>query len=229
MNLDKLAKKDFVSLIPLRGGSKGIPRKNLKILCGKPLFAYVVEASIKSELRTVISTEDQEIKDMCKKLFADAEVIDRPNEIARDTSTTEEVIDHFLKIENRAKHIILLQATSPLTSSDDINGAIDKYLIKDKMPLVSVVNEHCFLWDSFGNPINYDPYKRPRRQDWDGINKENGALYIFSRDHFEKHKCRAGKKVTLYKMMSKTKYEIDEIDDFEILNSIIKKKMKTWN
>ena len=225
MDLVKFDKKDFVSLIPLRGGSKGIPRKNLKILCGKPLFAYVVEASIKSGLRTVISTEDQEIKEMCKKLFKDSEVIDRPHEIASDTSTTEEVIDHFLKTDKNQKHIILLQATSPLTSSDDINGAIDQYLINNEIPLVSVVNEHCFLWDSFGNPINYDPYKRPRRQDWDGINKENGALYIFSRNHFNKHKCRAGGQVTLYKMKSKTKYEIDEIDDFEILNSILRKKI----
>ncbi len=224
MNVVKFDQKEFVTLIPLRGGSKGIPRKNLKVLNGKPLFAYVVEASINSGIRTVISTEDQEIKKMCKKLYKDSEVIDRPSSIATDTSTTEEVIEHFLEIDKNPKHIILLQATSPLTTSKDINSAINQYLSNKANPLLSVVNEHCFLWDSFGNPINYDPYKRPRRQDWDGINKENGALYIFSRNHFQKHKCRAGGKVTLYKMNSKTKYEIDEIEDFKILSAILKQK-----
>ena len=222
----KIDKNEFVSLIPLRGGSKGIPRKNLKILSGKPLFSYVVEASINSGIRTVISTEDQEIKKLCKQLFKDSEVIDRPHEIATDTSTTEEVIEHFLKIEKDHKHIILLQATSPLTNSNDINGAINQYIKNEAIPLLSVVNEHCFIWDNYGKPINYDPFNRPRRQDWDGINIENGAIYIFSRHHFEKNKCRAGERVTLYKMNNKTKYEIDEIEDFEILSSILNQQKK---
>tara|TARA_Y100001968_G_scaffold288085_1_gene290052 strand:- start:93 stop:782 length:690 start_codon:yes stop_codon:yes gene_type:complete len=221
--------EEFVTLIPLRGGSKGIPRKNLKNLCGKPLFTYVVEASINSGLKTFISSEDNEIKEICKNLFKDLIIINRPNEIARDTSSTEEVIEHFLEVEKKCQHIILLQATSPLTTNDDINNAIKQYILNHKRPLISVVTEHSFIWDNNGKPLNYNPFKRPRRQDWDGINKENGAIYIFSRDHFKKHKCRANKQVTLFRMQNKTKYEIDELEDFKILSAILKQRKNNGN
>ena len=121
--------KDFVSIIPLRGGSKGIPRKNFVEINDSPLFSYVTKASLHAGIRTCISTEDNEIKEICKSLFKSVEIIDRPSEIADDNSSTEDVISHFLTVESKAKHILLLQATSPLTTGKEILEAINHYRI----------------------------------------------------------------------------------------------------
>ena len=200
----KVNLEEFASLIPLRGGSKGIPKKNTVLLREKPLFWYVTNASINVGLKTYISTESKEIKSLSQKNFKSISVIDRPDQYAQDHSTTEEVINHFLKSINVPKHIVLLQATSPLTSSLDIKKSIQQYVDNDFIPLVSVVHEHSFYWNKEGRPINYNPIQRPRRQDWDGLYKENGAIYIFSRTHFEKYKCRAAGKSNLYEMSRKS-------------------------
>ena len=117
----------YVTLIPLRGGSKGIPRKNIKIVNGKPLFYYVVQASLSVGLKTVVSTEDKEIKQKSLELFNTLKVIDRPEVYALDNSSTEEVIEHYLTLDNTVENIILLQATSPLTTSEDIRKSIELF------------------------------------------------------------------------------------------------------
>ena len=138
---------DFVTLIPLRGGSKGIRRKNLKNINKKPLLYYVIRASLDAGIRTVISTEDSEIKTVCQSLFQNINVIDRPEELARDNSSTEDVIEHFLQIDSIVNNIILLQATSPLTSSNDIKKAINLYKANPNKSLLSVTQSHQFIWD----------------------------------------------------------------------------------
>ena len=94
------------------------------------------------------------------------------------------MIQHFLSIEKTANDIILLQATSPLTNKEDIQKSIRLYEENNKKTLISVVHNHSFTWSNKGNPMNYDPQHRPRRQDWDGYYIENGAIYIFSRKDF---------------------------------------------
>ena len=212
---------DFVTLIPLRGGSKGIRRKNLKNINKKPLLYYVIRASLDAGIRTVISTEDSEIKTVCQSLFQKINVIDRPEELARDNSSTEDVIEHFLQIDSIVNNIILLQATSPLTSSNDIKKAINLYKANSNKSLLSVTQSHQFIWDKSGRPTNYDPMNRPRRQDWDGYYQENGAIYIFSRNQFLKHKCRSSKECTLYKMNINAMFEIDDEDDLQFLSVLL--------
>ena len=216
--------KDFVSIIPLRGGSKGIPRKNLVEINDSPLFSYVTKASLQAGIRTCISTEDNEIKDICQSLFKSVEVIDRPSEIADDNSSTEDVISHFLTVESEAKHILLLQATSPLTTSKEILEAINLYKKNLEIPLLSVVNEHYFLWSENGKPTNYEPQTRPRRQDWKGVFRENGAIYIFSRRHFEKYRCRLAEECTLYNMARNQSFELDEEEDIKLLQILLNGK-----
>ena len=213
----------FVSLVPLRAGSKGIKRKNLVDINGSPLCSYVINASIASGLKTYVSTEDLEIKKRCLSINQKINIIDRPADLAYDESSTEDVIEHFLQVEKKSKHIILLQATSPLTSSNNINAAINKYIEHQYRPLVSVVKKHSFIWDKNGVPVNYDPFKRPRRQDWQGIYIENGAIYIFSREHFNKNKCRASNHCTLFTMDNKSSVEIDDQYDLDIINCLISK------
>ena len=214
----------YVTLIPLRGGSKGIPRKNIKIVNGKPLFYYVVKASLSVGLKTVVSTEDKEIKQKSLELFNTLEVIDRPEVYALDNSSTEEVIEHYLTLDNTVENIILLQATSPLTTSEDIRKSIELFEKNNLKPLISVVKCHSFIWSKYGIPQNYDPKNRPRRQDWDGYYVENGAIYIFTREHFEKYKCRCSNRSTLYEMKSNSIFEIDDLDDLEVISNILKKR-----
>lgn len=215
--------EEYAILIPLRGGSKGIPKKNIYIINKLPLFAYVAKSAIETGCSTYISTEDNEIKNQCHKLFQKIKIVDRPKKLALDNSSTEEVIEHFIEENQQFKHIILLQATSPLTTTIDINKAINLYIKNRFRALVSVVKEHSFYWDKEGQPINYDPFNRPRRQDWDGAYKENGAIYIFSAEHFSKTKCRADYQCTLFEMDSKTTIEIDSKNDLELIEYILKK------
>ena len=169
-------------LIPLRGGSKGVPRKNLRLLNNKPLFSYICKAALDSEYDTYVSTDAQEIKEAVSLFSKEIKIIDRPSIFAEDNSSTEDVISHFIKCEESVEHIILLQATSPFTKSTDILKSYAYYESNDSSKtLLSVTTKHEFIWDFAGNPCNYSPDKRPRRQDWDGYFVENGALYIFSK------------------------------------------------
>ena len=119
-------KYKIISIIPARGGSKGIPRKNLKLLNNKPLISYSIEQSLKSKLihDTYVSTEDKEIKEIA--LTYGAKIIDRPVELASDTSSTESVLLHSAKfLGNYFDYIVLLQPTSPLRYSKQVDQAID--------------------------------------------------------------------------------------------------------
>ena len=132
---------DFVTLVPLRGGSKGIKRKNLIKINKKPLLYYVLKASIDAGIRTVVSTEDSEIKSVCKNLFQGIDVIDRPAELASDNSSTDDVIEHFLEIDSNVNNIVLLQATSPMTTSNDLKKAINNICFQELFFLLVIHNK----------------------------------------------------------------------------------------
>tara|TARA_Y100000589_G_scaffold328699_1_gene373413 strand:- start:1000 stop:1665 length:666 start_codon:yes stop_codon:yes gene_type:complete len=215
------SKEEIKVLIPLRGGSKGIKRKNLKLFNNKPLFTWVTQAAINAKLDVYISTEDIEIKNTSIKLFPNVTIQDRPKELATDTASTEKVISFFLD-KFKCKHIMLLQVTSPLTSTDDIISAINLYKKGNFKPLISVCRKHDFIWDQNGYPINYDPLARPRRQDWSGNLVENGAIYIFKANQFKKYGSRCTPPCTLYEMNSEKSFEIDTDLDWLVLEEIIK-------
>jgi CMP-N-acetylneuraminic acid synthetase len=130
---------DVVGLIPARGGSKGIPRKNLALLGGKPLVAWTIEASLGSEhvSRTVVSTDDPEIADVA--LAHGAEVLDRAPELARDATPMSDVIAHALRELVPETALVLLQPTSPLRSSHHVDEAIERLLASGADGVVSVV------------------------------------------------------------------------------------------
>ena len=153
--------KNYKVLIPLRGGSKGIKKKNLKLFKNKPLYTWCTKAAIQADLEVIISTECDEIKNSIKHFFPNLEIQDRPLELATDQSSTEDVIDFFIK-SYFSENIILLQATSPQTTSKDILEAIKCYENGNYKPLVSGTREHKFIWSNDGRPYNYNTSKRPR-------------------------------------------------------------------
>jgi YrbI family 3-deoxy-D-manno-octulosonate 8-phosphate phosphatase len=218
---------NYIAFIPVRGGSKSIPMKNVKKFNNKPLVYWVLKAATEVDLidQIIVSTDSIEIKSVVETFnISKVNVIMRDSELSRDETSTEAVMLDFAS-KNLFKHIILLQATSPLTKSDDISNAISFYEKNKYDSVLSVVNTHRFIWEKselLGVPINYDPNHRPRRQDWNGQYIENGAIYITSRLNLNNSKSRISGRIGLFEMSSKTYFEIDEPDDWMILENIHK-------
>lgn len=209
-----------IAIIPARGGSKGIHRKNIKMLFGKPLIAHTIEQAMHSKLinKVLVSTEDTEIKIIAQEYLAD--VIDRPKELATDESSTESVIKHVLENTGNSPRVVLLQCTCPIRTNDDIDNAIKLMQYGNYDSVLSVTPSKSILWKEvgkYGYPITYTSGNRPiRRQDMNYY-VENGSIYVFKRDIFMKEQCRMFGKKGLYIMPKERSVDIDTEEDFEYL------------
>lgn len=218
----------IISLIPARGGSKRLPRKNIKNLNGIPLISYTIKALLKSMVDEVwVSTEDGEIRSISMK--QGAKVMKRPIEYALDESSTEVVIEHF--IDNKKGDILVIcEATHPLLTSKDIDEGIKKYLQSNCDSLVTLINRKLFLWDlnvkeGTANPINFDLKNRPRTQNFDGCYIEDAGLWITSYDAFKKSGYKLSGKIG-YHILNHPSIDIDDMIDFKIAEVMIKESSK---
>lgn len=211
-------------LILARGGSKGIPRKNIKPLNGVPLLVYNVKAALASGVFDVVcvSSEDAEIRDVAQKAGATVHV--RSAASASDNASSEDGIRDYLSSVH-VETLTLIQCTSPLTSADDFKRGAELFKTADS--LVTVVRTHRFLWTPDGKPKNYDPAHRPRRQDWDGELIENGAFYMFKVDLFKKTNSRLPGKVAVLEMSEDTLVEIDSLTDWAIVEFLAADKFRS--
>ena len=210
----------IVSLTLARGGSKGLPRKNLALLQGRPLIYYAIEASKTSKVdQTWVSTEDKEIASV--SLSLGASVIDRPDDLATDTSKCEESLLHFA--ENVDFDIIVfIQTTSPLVTSEDINKGIDLLQTGDYDSVFSVTEEHWVpKWTKDMTPINWDHFKRPRRQEMETTFIENGAFYITTKNFLLKHKNRYGGNIGYVEIPLSRSFQIDSLEDLELIGKLL--------
>ena len=219
-----------LAFIPVRGGSKSIPLKNIKLLNGKPLVYWTAKAAQESKYidKVIIATDSEEIKNTVLSFgFNKLEIFNRSDENAQDTSSTESVMLEYIeksKLEPKDK-FILIQATSPLLKSKYIDGMYDTLEKSDADSIFSAVREKQFHWIETPDgvkPINYDYKNRPRRQDFQGILAENGACYINSVENILKDKCRLSGKIIAYEMPAETAYEIDEESDWLIVEELMK-------
>ena len=215
---------EILSIIPVRGGSKGIPNKNIKLLNGKPLVAYTIEASLNSNCitRTIVSTENANIKSVAQSFGA--EVIDRPIELAADETKTAPVMLHVLEELEKENYYpditILLQATCPMRNANDIDAAL-KIFFENKCDSVFSVTDIGYThahwrkeFDGSYSPL-YDSRIRPRRQDINEhykMYRENGAIYIIKTDVMKKVKDFIGENPEVFIMPPCI--DIDEPDDF---------------
>lgn len=220
-------KKNIVVIIPARGGSKGIPNKNIIDCMGKPLIAHSIEYAKESNLVTSIyvSTDDNKIEDVAMEYGA--EIIHRPNSISGDTATTESAIEHFLENISNPDIIVLLQPTSPLRPKGSLDIALEKMMSMGYDSLLSLSSTHRFSWKINNDEAipKYDFKNRPRRQDIsesDQVYIENGSLYIFTYQNFIKHKNRLGGKIGHILFDEEFSYEIDTPTDLIIIDSISK-------
>ncbi len=211
-----------VALIPLRGGSKSIPGKNIKMLAGKPLCFWVLEAALASPVITdiFISTDSEEIKKTVLQMDNDLKLISRPAELATDEASTESTILHFME-HVEFDILITIQATSPMLSAKDLVAAYKKFEESKLDSMLSAVRVKRFFWTDNAKPINYDPKNRPRRQDFLGTLMENGAFYITKRKILECYKCRLGGKIGIYEMNASTAVEIDEPEDWSLVERLL--------
>jgi N-acylneuraminate cytidylyltransferase len=216
--------KHIVAVIPARGGSKGIPKKNIRPLLGRPLISWTIRQAKGSKYisEVYVSTDDEEIAKISE--MEGAKIIRRPDEISGDFASTESALLHASKsINNDYDIMVLLQCTSPLRTSNQIDKAIEQ-LIKEKSDslLSGYPNDH-FFWEA-GRSLNYDYRKRPRRQDKEWEFVENGSIYVFRKNILLEKKNRLGGKISLFEMPKWMSYEIDELFDWEMIEYLMRKK-----
>lgn len=213
-----MAQYKYVALVPLRGGSKGIPGKNIKPLNGRPLCFWVLDAAVGSSFidKVYVSTDSNEIKVAIERSYPSIKIIDRPLNLGLDTTSTEDVVEHF-NSQVQYENLVLLQATSPLTTCIDLDQAIEFFSINNFDSLLTGVLQKRFYWNLCGQSINYDSRNRPRRQNFEGCFVENGAFYITKRHIYEKHKNRLGGQIGIYEMSEDTLDELDEPADWPVV------------
>lgn len=219
-----------IAFIPLRGGSKSIPLKNIKPMAGKPLAYWTIKAAIDCpEIeQVVISTDSDEIVQALGFIKSDKLVFfKRSPDTASDTASTESAMVEYFQIHS-CTELVLIQATSPLLKSEDLSKAFRIYREQAFDSLISLVRMKRFLWEETSagvKPINYDYHHRPRRQEFKGQLVENGAFYITRHSLFVQSRCRLNGKVGHYEMDPDSFFEIDEPSDWTIVEALLKKSL----
>jgi N-acylneuraminate cytidylyltransferase len=220
-----------VALVPARGGSKGIPRKNIRDFAGKPLLYWVCLAAEQCPHieATFVATDDPEIAAVARGLgLSKLRVIERAADTATDTASTESVMFDFAGRVDFT-HIALLQATSPFLHASDLSQAFER-MGEGHDSVLSVVRQKRFLWrreaDATARAVNYDPRARPRRQDFEGFLVENGAFYLTSREVLLAHQCRLGERVAVVEMDEETYFELDDEVDWRIMEGLFHRRQR---
>lgn len=219
----------IIALIPARGGSKGIPRKNLRSVAGIPLLSHSVVHALRTPAidRVIVSTDDPAIAGVASE--SGAEVIWRPADISQDTSTSESALVHALNHLRDGEGyepslVVFLQPTSPLRQPDDIQNCIDTLIREGADSLFSACPAHGFVWRNEGDHVSsvtYDYKSRPRRQDTFEHLVENGSIYVFKPWVLRKFDNRLGGKIAIYKMHTLDSYQIDEPPDLKLAEDLL--------
>lgn len=224
----------IVAIIPARGGSKGIPGKNIYPLAGKPLIVHSIEQARRSAQisLTVVSTDDNAIAEISRQ--AGAMVIQRPTDLSGDTASSESALIHAINTlaENhgiKPELVVFLQCTAPLRRDNDIDQAIRTLIDTGADSLLSVSPSHRFIWeevDGVARSINYDFRKRPRRQDMCPQYAENGSIYVFRSQGLLSHTNRLFGKIALFRMDEDAAVDIDSIVDMNLAEVLMQERAR---
>lgn len=220
-----------LALIPARGGSKGIKKKNLAPLAGKPLLYYTLQAAKNANCidEIVVSSDDNEILTYARS--EGVKTLKRPDYLATDTATSDEVLKHCLENFKDFSYFILLQATSPLRTHRHINEAFEKFCQEKSDALFSVSSYDnkvlkAFILNEKGylKGICNDKYPFMPRQKLPEVFMPNGAIYIGKTELFLKNTSFFQTKTSFYLMNTQESLDIDNLSDLEQANQIVTKE-----
>ena len=221
----------ILALITARGGSKGIPKKNIYPICGKPLIYYTINAALNSKFinSVYVSSDDSEILEISKGYGAIPLI--RPENLSLDTTSSEAVIEHAIEELQSEKFdiILLLQPTSPLRTSEDIDNAINRFINSDATALISAFepDHHPYksfklTGDGFLKGIIDNEMAFKRRQDIEKVYQSNGAIYLIYTEEFRKTKKLFTERTILYEMSKESSIDIDNLEDINKAENILK-------
>jgi len=224
--------RTFLAIIPARGGSKRLPRKNVLDLKGKPLIAYSIEAGLNSKYidKVIVSSDNKEILDISQNYGA--LTIKRPDELANDTATTFDTIKHTIENTDEYDYIVLLQPTSPLRDENHIDEAIELLDEKKANAIVSVCEmEHSPLWsNTLDSSLSMQGFLRDevlnkRSQDLEKYYRLNGAIYICKTEKLLQERTFLLKNsIFAYIMSRECSVDIDEKIDFILASTYMKER-----
>lgn len=217
-----------IAFIPVRGGSKSIPLKNIKSFCGKPLVCWNIEAleACPEVDEVIVATDSDAIWNTVeRRKYKKTRLYRRSAENACDTASTESVMLEYINYAKLSKEDIfmLVQATSPLTETIHFTEALQMYANGDYDSILTCVRNYRFFWNDDGSSMNYDYKNRPRRQNFKGMLMENGAFYINTVQNVLESGNRLSGRIGIYEMPEYTATEIDEPDDWVVLENLMQK------
>lgn len=216
----------IVAIIPARGGSKGIKRKNIIPLCGKPLIAWTIEAACSASLvdEVIVSTDDYEIGDISATYGASW--ILRSDITSTDQASSESVLFEVLDTLNVEPDIVVfLQATSPIRQPEDIDKAISKFRNSKADSLFSARRLEGYTWTVCGRVVpNYLDRKPRQLQDTIRL-EENGSIYVFTPQSLRQYRSRLGGRVEYYEMHPLDSYQVDTYEDLALMQTLIPLRM----
>ena len=222
----------ITAFIPVRGGSKSIPLKNIKPFCGKPLVCWNIEAleDTPGIDEVIVATDSDEIEKTVRSFnYKKTSIYRRSAENACDTASTESVMLEYINVAQLPDDnvFMLVQATSPLTTSTDFKGGLKLYFDGNFDSILTCVRNYRFFWNEDGTSKNYDYRNRPRRQNFNGMLMENGAFYINTVKNIKTFDNRLSGKIGIYEMPEYTAAEIDEPDDWIVLENLMRRHILT--
>jgi len=226
--MHKEKKQKILGIIPARGKSKTVPKKNIKNLAGKPLISYTIEHASRSKYikKVIVSTDDEQIASVSQSYGA--QVVIRPPDLARDSSPIIDTIFHVaksLRVDNDFEIIVLLQPTSPLRKTTDIDNAIELFIKNDCTSVISVCDNRKLYWslilkNGYLIPFLKKEYLAMRRQKLPKLFIPNGAIFISTLHDLYRKKSFYTGKVIPYIMPIERSIDIDTLVDFMLVENI---------
>jgi CMP-N-acetylneuraminic acid synthetase len=215
---------EIAALVPMRHQSIRVPEKNYRMLAGKPLYSYIIKTLLDCpEIgQVVVDTDSPVVKAGLLENYPQVKIIDRPDHLCADTIPMNEILLHDCGLI-QADLYLQTHSTNPLLKTATVSGAIQTFLARmdQNDSLFTVTRLQTRLWDASGQPMNHDPGELIRTQDLPPVFEENSCIYLFKGEILAERRNRLGYKPLMYEINADEAWDIDEILDFEIVESLM--------